>query len=211
MKAAGILPAFRGVSVHDAWCGYFRFPEGAHSLCGAHLLRQGAALKERFDPQKRWSEPILGWLRATKTRAESGCAGEPQELVSPLCALVGTAYRSLGLAPPDWDKKSACSKELTSRVRWLDRLWFYAAEVSRFGWDLRVPFDTNGSERDIRPLKRFSKVLGCWRSVESLAPFCRIRGYLSTMHKQGISVRAAVISVFQGNPIQPVITTPQSA
>ena len=211
MKAAGILPAFRGVAVHDAWSGYFSFPDCAHSLCGAHLLREGAALKERFDAQGVWSEPILSWLRATKKRAESGYAGEPEALVSQLRTLLGKAYRSLGLSPPDSDKKSACSKELNSRVRWLDRLWFYAAEVSRFGWDLRVPFDNNGSERDIRPLKRFSKVFVCWRSVEGLSGFCRIRGYLSTMHKQGASVRAAMISVFRGQPIQPIIPTSQLA
>ena len=211
MKAAGILPAFRGVAVHDAWSGYFSFPECAHSLCGAHLLREGDALRERFDPEGRWSEPILGWLRSTKKRAESGCAGTAEELIEQVRSLVGRAYRTLGLSPPDSDKKSACSMELTRRVRWLDRLWFYAAEVSRFGWDLRVPFDNNGSERDIRPVKRFSKVFGCWRSKEGLARFCRIRGYLSTMHKQGISVRAAMISVFRGNPVQPIIPAPLPA
>lgn len=42
--------------------GRFSFTDCAHSLCGAHLLREGAALKERFDAPGVWREPILSWL-----------------------------------------------------------------------------------------------------------------------------------------------------
>ena len=75
--------------------------------------------------------------------------------------------------------------------------------MTRFGWDALAEFDNNGSERDIRPVKLFSKVFGCWRSTSGLEDFCRLRGYLSTLRKQGISTRAAMLSVFLGEPICP--------
>jgi transposase len=207
MEKAGILPRFRGVAHHDAWRAYLSFAQCAHSLCCAHLLREGASLKERFDEAGVWSEPILGWLRDTKKRKELGHLGQERELVHSLRRLVGRAYRFLGCAPPVEGKLlSACPKELTSRIRWLDRLWSYASEVTRFGWDPLACFDNNGSERDIRPVKLFSKVFGCWRSPAGLEDFCRLRGYLSTLRKQGISTREGMLSVFQGNPICPATT-----
>lgn len=40
MVAAGILPAFNGVVVHDHWKSCFCFDNVVHGLCGAHLLRE---------------------------------------------------------------------------------------------------------------------------------------------------------------------------
>lgn len=204
IEKAGILPHFRGVAHHDAWRAYLSFAQCSHSLCCAHLLREGAALKERFDAAGVWSEPILAWLRETKKSKDAGHLGEAQDLVHSLRCLVGKAYKSLGSAPPEEGKTlSACPKELTSRIRWLDRLWTYASEVTRFGWDGLAQFDNNGSERDIRPVKIFAKVFGCWRSLSGLADFCTLRGYLSTLRKQGVSTRAAMLSIFLGDPICP--------
>jgi hypothetical protein len=46
-------------------------------------------------------------------------------------------------------------------------------------------------------------VSGCFRSPEGAHHFCRIRGYLSTLRKQGYSVRDGLTSVFAGQPIMP--------
>lgn len=204
IEKAGILPHFRGVAHHDAWRAYLSFVQCSHSLCCAHLLREGAALKDRFDKAGAWSEPILAWLRTTKKQKDAGHLGESVDLVKSLRSLVAKAYKRLGCEPPLEGKTlSSCPKELTSRIRWLDRLWSYASEVTRFGWDVLAEFDNNGSERDIRPVKLFSKVFGCWRSTSGLEDFCRLRGYLSTLRKQGISTRAGMLSIFLGEPICP--------
>jgi transposase len=205
MESAGILPYFLGVATHDAWASYFAFP-CAHSLCNAHLLREGSALSKFYKESALWMDPILSWLLSVKKQTESGLFSSNEVLVKELCALVTKGYESLGLSPPDDGiKLSPCEEMLRSRVRFLDRLWTYASEVIRFGWDANVPFDNNGSERDIRPVKLFSKVFGCWRSSSGLSDFCRIRGYLSTLRKQGISARAGLLSVFLGSPIIPEI------
>jgi len=204
MQAAGILPRFGGVAVHDAYASYFAFTGCQHSLCGAHLLREGKVLAPRFDPAGRWLEPILSWLRSTKEQAVSGRLGAAAVLEGELKSLLGAGYRALGLSPPSREGKlSACSASVLRAVRWLDRLWHYCPQVVRYGWDASTPFDNNGSERDLRPVKVCAKVFGCWRSSSGLAAFCRIRGYLSTLRKQGISQLEGLRSVFAGSPIRP--------
>jgi len=51
------------------------------------------------------------------------------------------------------------------------------------------------------------KIAGTFRSDAGATSFCRIRSYLSTMHKQGHSMLAALAAVFAGKPL-PVAWAP---
>lgn len=44
--AAGVLPGFDGVAVHDAWAPYDTYEQATHALRGAHVLRELQAVTD---------------------------------------------------------------------------------------------------------------------------------------------------------------------
>ena len=86
----------------------------------------------------------------------------------------------------------------------LDRLKSHSEAVLRFIYDFQVPFGNNQAERDIQMMKLKQKISGSFRSESGAEIFCRIRGYLSTLQKQGYDLFDALIQLFTGVPISPI-------
>ncbi|MGO8948660.1 MAG: IS66 family transposase [Ktedonobacterales bacterium] len=205
--AIGILPRFRGVSVHDGWKPYRAHTACRHALCNIHHLRELTFLEEQY--HQPWAKELKDLLRQMKAATDQARAvGAPQLLPAERDRFVARyeALLAMGLAanppPPRPAHQKGRQKQSPAR-NLLERLFMDQDAVLAFLGDLTVPFDNNQAERDLRMLKVQQKVSGCFRSDAGGTAFVRIRGYLSSLSKQGIKRLAALESLFTGQLLYP--------
>lgn len=98
---------------------------------------------------------------------------------------------------PEGAKKRGRLKRSMAR-NLLERLKNFEADVLRFMDSEVVPFTNNQGEKDLRMTKVHQKIAGCFRSPEGSKFFCRIRSYISTCRKQGVSANDALTLLFLG-------------
>jgi transposase len=204
IDAMDILPHFEGTSVHDGWRSYALY-DCAHALCNAHHLRELRFLVER-DGQG-WAEQMMTLLVTMKAAVEQAQAQGQSRLSAEAITQFETQYRDLietGMklnpARPPVANSRGRPKQTPAR-NLLERLETHQAEVLRFIHDFQVPFDNNQAERDIRMMKLKQKISGGFRSEVGAQIFGRIRGYLSTLKKQGHALLDALEQLFLGHPI----------
>ena len=82
-------------------------------------------------------------------------------------------------------------------------MWLGQDQVLAFLDDLTIPFDSNQAERDLRMLKVQQKISGGFRSETGADAFASLRGYVSTLRKQGRALLAALETLFTGAPLYP--------
>ena len=103
-------------------------------------------------------------------------------------------------APPETARAGKRGRIKRSKARnLLERLRDFEQDVLRFMDNTEVPFTNNQGENDIRMTKIHQKISGCFRSMEGAKMFCRIRSYLSTYRKQGVSASEALALLFRGD------------
>jgi transposase len=90
----------------------------------------------------------------------------------------------------------------SAAARLLARLDTHRDEVLR-SLDLRVPFDNNQAERDLRMVKLQQKIFGCWRTLAGAEAFLAIRSYVATARKHGVNPLVVLRQLFAGHPWLP--------
>lgn len=208
LDAIGILPEFTGRALHDGWSAY-RGYDCQHGLCNAHHLRELTAVFEQ--QQQPWAGQMKDLLLEIKKAVEQAKEqGRPRLPLLRECAFLGR-YRVLLKAgykanpPPAPSGKQGRDKQGVARNLLL-RLDQGQEAVLAFMTDFSIPFDNNQAERDLRMMKVKQKVSGGFRSQAGADAFCRIRGYISTLRKQGQKVLSALHDVFSGQPLMPDFT-----
>ena len=207
MHEMGVLPEFSGKAIHDGLKSYAGY-DCEHFLCNAHHLRE---LRFILDHYGQWWAYQLSVLLVTilyqvQAANADGQTVLPDDQLQAFEARYteileqGFAANPIPTPPPDAPKKRGRPKRSPPR-NLLERLKAQQASVLGFMYDFEVPFDNNQAERDLRMMKLKQKVSGCFRSTEGARMFCRIRGYLSTLRKQGHNVLDALMGLFSGNPI----------
>ena len=191
--------------MHDAWAPYLSLP-GLYALCNAHLLRELISLHE--ETGQAWVQKLIRLLLSMqRVVAAARTAGQtalpPKRLAGYEAAFTRFVTEGLRANPPPKPTGKRGRPKQTPARNLLDRLVTHRPAVLAFLHDFRVPFDNNQAERDLRMLKVKHKVSGCFRSPDGADYFCRIRGYLSTLRKQGYSILDGLTSVFAGQPYIP--------
>jgi transposase len=205
--AVGILPHFAGVSVHDGGKPYWHYTTCRHALCTIHHLRELTFLEEQY--QQPWATELKALLRELKATVERARADGLGSLPITVRAALVTRSRALLAAghaanPPPARRPRQRGRVKQSPARnLLERLWLGQDEVLAFLDDFMIPFDNNQAERDVRMLKVQQKVSGCFRSDRGADAFACLRGYLSTLRKQGVALLAALEMVVAGRPLYP--------
>jgi transposase len=210
MLAAGVLPDFRGVAVHDNWAPYRNFEDVLHALCGAHHLRELICAEEQG---QAWAVAMGCLLLDTKDAVEQAKAADRKHLSKTALAELHASYREvikLGYEenPTLADHGDGPQRKRTKAQNLLLRLDHREVEVLRFARDFRVPFDNNLSERDLRMVKLQQKISGCWRTRAGAERFLAIRSYLSTARKQGLRPIDVLIALAAGRPWVPQAAGP---
>jgi len=201
MDSIGILPSFQGILCHDHWKPYFKYDECTHSLCNAHHIRELT---------RAWEQDGYIWAKKLKelleeiNRAVHDAGGilqdsEAEEYRRQYRQILNEAEYEC--PPPDESKrKNKRGRIKRSKARnLLERLRDYETEVLRFMTVAIVPFTNNQGENDIRMTKVQQKISGCFRSEDGAKFFCRIRSFISSCRKQGISASTALGLLFKGH------------
>jgi Transposase IS66 family len=164
IAAAGVLPRFKGVAVHDAWAPCDTYIDAAHQLCCAHALRELQAVGDTADPGSDWCwatqarDALVAMQRLVTEAVDAGADQVDPEALAEQVRLYRSAAQ-IGLT-----ETAARSDNLTKNHNALaQRLLHRQDDYLRFTTDWRIPPDNNGSERDIRMIKLRQKDLrtGC--------------------------------------------------
>jgi transposase len=214
MDEMGILPLYKGTAVHDFWKSYFKY-DCDHGLCNAHHLRELIFIYEQYD--QSWAQDMITLLLKIKQTVDE--AKESRDCLDQKTIQYfekeyqGILDKGFGEClplekanpPPQTEEipRKRGRRKQSKAKNLLDRLKEYQKEALAFMYDFNVPFDNNLAERDIRMMKVQQKISGCFRSNEGAKIFCRIRGYISTVRKQGINVLEAIQMAMEGKPFIP--------
>jgi transposase len=205
MDAAGVLPEFRGVLVHDCWAPYDTYAQLTHALCNAHALRELQAVTDAAPAgQWCWASQAADAQRDMKALADASLAidGTLGHIDQDKMAAIRHRYHSALLigkqqttarAGPLMRKHHALARRLLARED----------DYLRYTTDPRVPFDNNAAEREIRMSKLRVKVSGCMRSMAGAEAFCAIRSYLATAAKHGTGMLDALTRAASATPWAP--------
>jgi transposase len=194
--AAGVLPAFTGIAVHDGYTPYRRYGT-AHALCNAHHLRELAGILDANAAQT-WAQDMIRLLCEINDTTRYARTVGAYALDEGLLASYRRRYQDIITTGSTANPVQPGNGAQTPAVNLLARLRGFAADVLRFAHDLCVPFDNSQAERDIRMVKLRQKISGGLRTFTGAQIFCAIRSYLSTTRKQGINALDALTRLHNG-------------
>jgi len=206
LEAIGLLPPFRGRAVHDGLVSYWHYTQCAHALCNAHHLRELTFVAEELG--QPWASDLKDLLLEIKQAVDTARGQGVGALTAALTREFATRYDVIlaeGVAanPPPVPTGKRGRPKRGKAGNLVERLREHKEATLAFMEDFTIPFDNNQAERDLRMTKVREKISGCFRTPTGADRFCRIRGYISTLRKQGIPILSALGQAIAGTPPMP--------
>lgn len=197
-NAIGLLENYAGNMVHDCYQSYFKH-EGKHIICHSHTTRELSSVWEQTN--QVWALELAqhlidcNWERQQQPLT----ATEQADYIQTYKDLIaeGIALNPKQARPPDNKKRGKVKQSKAHNLA--HRLLKHEDAATLFIRDMDVPFTNNQAERDLRMVKLKQKISGGFRTVLGAKIFCRIRGFISTIRKQGLNVLDALTKAFQNN------------
>ncbi|MDP3705947.1 MAG: IS66 family transposase [Legionellaceae bacterium] len=203
MDEIGILPHFRGTLIHDHWKPYYTYQHCQHGLCNAHHIRELQWVIDNH-AQHTWAKSIQDLLleiNETVNKTEKNCLDNATADAYRMRfrQIIQTGEAEMPLPPPEPNQSKKRGREKKPKERnLLERLRDFENDVLRFMVETDVPFTNNRGENDIRMTKVQQKISGCFKSMDGAKIFCRVRSYLLTAQKHGVTPTDALKTLFDG-------------
>lgn len=206
-SSLGVLAGVKGVLVHDGLVGYKNL-DCLHALCNAHHLRELVFVHEQEGIFDSWAQEMMDLLLLANGEVKQlGAALTPERQIWFTDQWALLLQRGESFNPSAQHSGAPTGKrgrlKQSKAFNLLLRLRNYKDDVWRFMTDVGVPFTNNLAEQALRMAKVRQKVSGCFRTAQGAKTFFTIRSYLATMRKQKVGLFDCLVSVFQGQPMQP--------
>jgi transposase len=165
LEAIGIWPHFQGRAMRDRWKSYDHYP-CAHSICGAHLLRDCTYIQEQ--EQQEWAEQMhdlrLRMAAAAEEWRQRGAQAVPgyerDEWIAQYFDLLASGFAAQPAFSAEEVPKEQGRRKQSAAKNLLDDLLRRAEQVLAFLDDLSIPFTNNQAERDLRMVARTAEDCG---------------------------------------------------
>jgi transposase len=191
----GIIPEFKGVSVHDFWKSYKQY-NCSHAYCNAHLIRE---LTFVYESQKqKWASKMIDLLFTIKEKVDQSEENfleidKSLAFIKQYKKIIKQGYK-INPQPKKTGKRGRPKKGKVLCL--IERMDNHSEEILRFMREAIVPFTNNLAERDLRMVKVRQKISGTFRNIDRVEDYCKIRSYISTIKKQNKDVFTALIDSF---------------
>ena len=214
INTIGVLPAYRGVIMHDGLATYHRdeLAAAGHAQCAAHLIRAlGSVGGVRV--HQPWATTMIGVLhdarRAATRAATAGLRKVPASIAVPIRARYHHALDQAATvlpagAPPrlrryhgGWTPANRDAYNLATRMR------RDAHEILHLLDNTTIPATNNTAERSLRMAKLHDKISGTFTSTAHAHAFCALRSYIQTGRQQAQNTLDILYQLHTTGPWQP--------
>lgn len=174
--------------VSDRLSAYFSLEAESHQVCLAHLPRNTNFFVE-YLPKEEWPKQMVDLLRdAIHERKQNGAAeGKDKSFKERFDKLI-----EIPVNLEDAEKQKAFNTFRKGLIKHREHLFTFLTHAL-------VPYDNNGSERSLRPVKTKLKVSGQFKNIEGAQKYATLQSIIQTAKKNKQNPLEALLAVANYN------------